>query len=250
MSGNFWENGFCARDFSRKKRRVNAMFDMAGLLGRKDPLTKAEWLEIIEYRRASIRPYLSTFTFLKRLGEVPMLRDNGNPNHGFKEDNPEIEPATICGGLTAGLKGIFCAQPRNKAAYIPESGFSSEVGGFSYPDGAIMVWGLSQSDQWILAQVTFAGEQDQNHKNNGYERAKKVRVSVADLNAMIFSAGIEPQDVLKELDEIVRLWGLSCKVTYERAVEMVSEVKMMENLLFNRSVPISSAGLSKVKNQT
>ena len=220
------------------------MFDAVKFLGQEGPPARAHLLEAIEHRRESIRPYLGTFTFLGCLGDLPLLRDNGNPNHGFKFDNPAIDPDGTKGALNSSAKGIFFAQPREKVPYVDGTGFVSSIGGFSCPNGVILVWGLSLANEWILAQVSFSGEENDLCKGSGYERAKEVKIRVVDLDAMIRSVGIKPEEALKELDDALR----SCfKATHERVEKIVADIEMVENIVFGKNIPQSSANLRKVK---
>ena len=174
---------------------------------RKQP-TDEEWFGLIENRHELIKPHLVSF-ILEYLGSLEWL-DSGNFKHALRYDAP-----ALTGDKQFSLKteGIFKAQPWSAVEKIPNSGYQD---GISVPDGTMQVWGLTQSGLWIIAAISYVGESG--YKGRGYERAKTVNITEADLPAIVAKTKEKPQQIWKELGKAIKSWSEHRKSLYNQAL--------------------------------
>lgn len=184
------------------------------MLTERGPMHPVLWHNLIEARRALIKPYLDTFT-LPDLGSLRCLKneaDSPDPSlHTLAADNPII-------GLTGepfSLKtqGIF-RQAQPKIA--------------KFPDNIKRIWGLARSGEWLLAEV----EIEKDIVNNvNYERALRVKIYEQTLEVIMFGLGVSYTDMWYELNESVRGWLRLRKKMYEDILEISRIIETEELLL-------------------
>jgi hypothetical protein len=183
------------------------------LLVRKQPLTKDDWLKLIEARCALISPHLSSFT-LSKLGDLECLRTELNFKHPLLDD---LSHPTGDRWFSLDTQGIFCC-PRSGIQRIPNSGYQAQPGGVSCPDGVMYLWGFTRDASWVLVKVRFKGEAG--YKCRGYERAKEVNVEFTNLEKIITETKSTPEEIWKELGKAVKGWTKRRQQLYDKALEL------------------------------
>lgn len=199
------------------------------VLVRKDRLTGEEWIGLVEARRELIKPHLDSFTF-PELGALECLRSEVNFEHAIQSDGP-----AVTGDERFSLKtqGIFRVQSWSAMERIPKSGYIAPPGGISCPDGTMRVWGLTRSGLWVLASIGFAG--GYGYKGRGYERATTVDIAEADLSTIIAETKEDPQEIWKELGDVIKRLAERRKALYDQAVNLARMVMIEELALSLRA---------------
>lgn len=189
---------------------------------RKQP-NDGDWFELIEARRALLKPYLDSFT-LPELGSLELLHGD-NFMHELQVDGP-----TVIGDkqrFSLKTQGIF-HKSLVAVEKIPNSGYNSLRGGEGVyvPDGVGQVWGLTRSGLWVLVSISFVGEAG--YKSRGYERAKTVEIREVELYVIVEKTREKPLWVWKELGKAIKEYAEFRKELYDEALNLARMVQIEE----------------------
>jgi len=190
------------------------------ILVRKRKIGEADWLKLIEARRALIKRHLDKFT-LSELGASECLNDTGRRTYRLDNkplvDNRE-HPKVISKDKELSLKtqGIFCIQPWDKIKYD-----YPQIHGF--PGGIMLIWGLIRSGHWIIVEVRFKGTAG--YKHRGRELSETVKIEKTDLATIIARTEEKPIEIWKMLGEAVKKWTEKRKKLYEDTLKINDIIK-------------------------
>ena len=190
---------------------------------RRKQLTDEEWFSLIENRRELIKPHLDSFT-LAELGSLKCLR-SAHFSHELRLDAP-----ALTGDKQFSLKteGIFNAQTWSAVEKIPNSGYQPPPGGVNVRDGTMQVWGLTRSGFWILVAINFVGESG--YKERGYERAKTVNITEADLPTIVAKTKEKPQQIWEDLGKTIKSWAEHRESLYNQALGFARMIEIEERI--------------------
>jgi len=188
---------------------------------RRKQLTDEEWFGLIENRRELIKPHLDSF-YLSELGSLECLKSEGF-SHALRYDAPALTGDKL---FSLETQGIFRTQCWSAVEKIPDSGHQPPPGGVNVLDGTMQVWGLTRSGLWILAAISFVGESG--YKERGYERARTVNITEADLPTITAKTKEKPQQIWEELGKAIKSWSEHRESLYNQALGFAKLVDIEE----------------------
>jgi len=196
------------------------MPQLLSLLVKDRPLTRAEWIKLVEDRLWTIKPHLDIFT-LREIGDLRLL---ASPTGTLKDDNPKVV------GDSRGLKfqGIFESQCTK---YEPTGDDS----------GVLKFWGVSRSGEWVLVRVILTlGERTDPKYNVRLQKAEVVEIQKVSLYDLLIQMGTTPLSVWDSLGVAIQSWESDRKRIFEIAQDMATLVRVGERLY--HALPHESGG--------
>lgn len=180
------------------------------LLIKEGPVDEIAWRELLEARRALIKPYLDNF-FLQRVAHLRILSTAENqPDHTLETDSPTVQGDCDC--LDIRIQGVFFeglvqADPEKHTKIIP---------------------GLSRSGEWLIVVVDY----DQSD-TTPYQSARTVTVFQQTI-AEIVTWGFPVRDIWRELKSAIRAWKERREQQYKECMELCRIIDMEDRILLNR----------------
>jgi len=195
------------------------------LLVRKTNPDYGEWLELLEARRVLLKPHLDSVT-LPSLGVVECLASSIAEYHfhSIRSDSPIVKGD---GRFSLETQGIFPAAGQH--IYTPNSGYHAPPGGIPSPDGVMLLWGLTRSGHWILAEIEFQGLAG--HKGRGREKALSVDIQEATPARIVERTKSTAQAIWEELGRAIKRWLKNRQWLYFQMEEVARQVEMEERAL-------------------
>ena len=198
---------------------------------RKEKLTEDEWFEMIEARREMIKPHLNSFS-LQELGRLKCL-DGDNGQHDVLLDiNKAVKP----NDFSLRTQGVFAAPSASREIVKDGPSVSrvlrsdlSPFFAFPYRKGLLRIWGLTRSNRWILATVSYTEEPG--YKGRFYERATEVEIQESNPMEISKSANIEPRFIWQFLGEAIKDFRKRREDLYQQANDLAAIVEIEERAL-------------------
>jgi hypothetical protein len=192
------------------------------LIENKDKLQDNEvWFKLIEHRQAILKPHLDDFTF-QELGKVECL-SRETFKHEVSIDGPEVVGT---GDYSLKTQGIFCLQPWQEIEREKR-----EVSSYHRlpADGKLLIWGLTRSNQWVIATVHFVGEWG--YKDRGYERATKVEIEEVSIPELVIRTKEKPRKIWAELGNAICKFHERRRALYLSAKHLALAIEVEQEIL-------------------
>jgi hypothetical protein len=152
------------------------------ILGRKGPITKEMWVELILARAELIKPFLENFT-LEKLEDIRCVKKRDRMER-IGQDGPMLLDSSVL---------------RNKYSLRTQGIFNGESSGLPVfsQNGKKYIWGLTRDGKWIIAEIIIIPG------SNG-EFAQRVNINEVSFTKIVehlsyFSNG-------KETEHLVSVW--------------------------------------------
>lgn len=215
----------CARGTPLMPKKEEGMpsIDAIDRFVRKEPITPEEWIELIQARRARIKPHLDSFT-LSALGCQKWMMDEGFQNVMLLQD---VDRTTGDGQFALETQGIFHLQ-RSDAF---EEFWTEEFGHRVRTGGVKRGWGLTRAGLWVLIEASYVATSG--HKNRGRELASRVEVAEADIPTILEKTKCKPEEVWRSLSDAIQHFVEKRKRLYDAALAL-GEVIRCEDLVYSR----------------
>ena len=190
------------------------------VLLRKTRLRRSDWHRLLEARRKMIRPFLNKFT-LTELGSMKLIPHAFSPEQIY--GNPLV---TGDEGLSLKTQGIFYAQPHDK--------INNGDGKFLYSvpgKGTFLVWGISRSGEWILAEMELDSYCYDLKHNHFACAVTAIRMTKSDVATIVRKTGGNPLYMLKDIDRSIKGLTNVRGQLYEQALELVRVIEAEETAI-------------------
>jgi hypothetical protein len=187
---------------------------------RNEKLTDADWVELLEIRRKSIKSTMDRFT-LEKLKDTKCLEINGS----FYEIHGSAKTIANPSSLSLQTPGIFYVNPHAKEE-VREDFFGREI----IKGGIKRGWGLTRSGTWILVEVAYYSDYS-GHGERLHEYAASVRITKCSIAEIIKKTGEDPMKIWFIIGLEIKKWEERAKASYNE-VANVRRMIDIEELAF------------------
>lgn len=184
------------------------------LIGRKEPMTEADWFELAERIRLELKPLLKSMAQTP-LDRVPCLYGEFGVNeHGFSSDQPVVHE----GGALLKVRGAWlCHHSRRYVEYFRYPGHLSES----------FVVGLSRSGKWVLVRFYYE------RPENSPDVARFVWASYVTLPHICSALGWKPYQLVGEINKIVLEWVFTRQRLSREAEDVQRRIELYRTVAKN-----------------
>lgn len=224
------------------------------ILARRNALTKTDWFDLLEERRALIEPYLHEMT-LKSLGDLKVVREEvyGHASERplrmgavikktHRDDPPyreyrEAAPLTnVEGDFSLDTRGIF---PDDEVYHNGHFKCKSvfKCGQTSASGRVTRFWGLTRNNQWVQAwcverYFNQARSPGLDERLDRRSEVMKLAVSISTPQEICQLYGFTPQWMWQRLGDAVGAWLKHRENLLARA-EQLADIIRNENMMVN-----------------